>query len=110
MKGVQPFINNGKPLNGENYKNLKTQCFYKLAEQINMGNIWVKCNDIELRNKIIEELEVVRRKNIDLDGKLAILSKKEMKTILGHSPDYADALMMRMRYLFKNNKRILAWG
>ena len=110
MKGVQPFINNGKPLNGENYKNLKTQCFYKLAEQINMGNIWIKCNDIELRNKIIEELEVVRRKNIDLDGKLAILSKKEMKTILGHSPDYADALMMRMRYLFKNNKRILAWG
>jgi len=110
MKGVQPFINNGKPLNGENYKNLKTQCFYKLAEQINMGNIWIKCNDIELRNKIIEELEVVRRKNIDLDGKLAILSKKEMKAILGHSPDYADALMMRMRYLFKNNKRILAWG
>ena len=110
MKGIQPFINNGKPMNGENYKNLKTQCFYKLAEQINMGNIWIKCNDIELRNKIIEELEVVRRKNIDLDGKLAILSKKEMKAILGHSPDYADALMMRMRYLFKNNKRILAWG
>ena len=41
--------------------------------------------------------------------KLAILSKKEMKATLGHSPDYADALMMRMRYLFSGGKRILAW-
>ena len=109
MKGVQPFVNNSKALNNENYRNLKTQCFYKLAEQINAGNIWIKCNDTTLRNTIIEELEVIRRKNIDLDGKLAILSKKEMKATLGHSPDYADALMMRMRYLFKNNKRIVAW-
>jgi len=109
MKGVQPFVNNAKPLNKENYQNLKTQCFYKLAEQINMGNIWIKCNDTTMRNKIIEELEVIRRKNMDNDMKLAILSKKEMKATLGHSPDYADALMMRMRYMFKNNKRIVAW-
>ena len=91
------------------YQNLKTQCFYKLAEQINAGNIWIKCNDTTMRNKIIEELEVIRRKNMDNDMKLAILSKKEMKATLGHSPDYADALMMRMRYMFKNNKRILAY-
>ena len=110
MKGVQPFINNAKALNKENYQNLKTQCYYKLAEQINVGNIFIKENDIDIRNKIIEELEVIRRKNMDMDGKLSILSKKEMKVILGHSPDYADALMMRMRYLFKNNQRILAWG
>jgi len=109
MKGVQPFVNNSKALNNENYKNLKTQCFYKLAEQINAANIWIKCNDTDLRNKIIEELEVIRRKNMDMDGKLAILSKKEMKATLGHSPDYADALMMRMRYMFKNNNRIVAW-
>lgn len=109
MKGVQPFVNNAKALEKENYQNLKTQCFYKLAEQINVGNIWIKCNDIGLRNKIIEELEVIRRKNMDNDMKLAILSKKEMKATLGHSPDYADALMMRMRYLFKGNTRILAY-
>ena len=109
MKGVQPFVNNAKPLNKENYQNLKTQCFYKLAEQINAANILIKCNDSTLRNTIIEELEVIRRKNMDNDMKLAILSKKEMKATLGHSPDYADALMMRMRYLFKNNKRIVAW-
>jgi len=109
MKGVQPFVNNAKALDKENYQNLKTQCFYKLAEQINVGNIWIKCNDIDLRNKIIEELEVIRRKNMDNDMKLAILSKKEMKATLGHSPDYADALMMRMRYMFKGNRKILAY-
>ena len=109
MKGVQPFVNNAKALEKENYQNLKTQCFYKLAEQVNVGNIWIKCNDIDLRNKIIEELEVIRRKNMDNDMKLAILSKKEMKATLGHSPDYADALMMRMRYMFKGNRRILAY-
>jgi hypothetical protein len=109
MKGVQPFVNNAKPLDKESYQNLKTQCYYKLAEQINVGNIWVKCNDTDLRNKIIEEFEVIRRKNMDNDGKLSILSKKEMKAILGHSPDFADALMMRMRYMFKNGRKIMAW-
>jgi hypothetical protein len=57
----------------------------------------------------IEEFEVIRRKNMDNDGKLSILSKKEMKAILGHSPDFADALMMRMRYMFKNGRKIMAW-
>jgi PBSX family phage terminase large subunit len=109
MKGVQPFVNNAKALDKESYQNLKTQCYYKLAEQINVGNIWVKCNDTDLRNKIIEEFEVIRRKNMDNDGKLSILSKKEMKAVLGHSPDFADALMMRMRYMFKNGRKIMAW-
>ena len=110
MKGVVPFINNSKPMKAENYKNLKSQCYYKLAEQINAGNIHIKCKKIDIRNKIIEELEVVRRKNIDLDGKLAILSKKEVKAAIGRSPDYADSLMMRMKFLFGGGNKILAWG
>ena len=110
MKGVTAFINNSKPIKGENYKNLKTQCYYKLAEQINAGNILIKEKKIDIRNKIIEELEVVRRKNIDVDGKLAILSKKEIKQSIGRSPDYADSLMMRMRFLFGKTNKILAWG
>lgn len=110
MKGVNAFINNSKALKGENYKNLKSQCYYKLAEQINAGNIYIKCKDVDIRNKIIEELDVVRRKNIDLDGKLAIISKKEVKASIGRSPDYADSLMMRMKFLFGGGNRILAWG
>ena len=110
MKGVNAFINNAKPMKNENYKNLKSQCYYKLAEQINAGNIHIKCKNIEIRNKIIEELDVVRRKNIDTDTKLAILSKKEIKAAIGRSPDYGDSLMMRMKYMFGNNNKVLAWG
>lgn len=110
MKGVKAFINNSKAIKGENYRNLKTQCYYKLAEQVNAGNIQIKEKNIDIRNKIIEELEVVRRKDIDLDGKLSILSKKEVKQAIGRSPDYADSLMMRMSYLFGNGNKVLAWG
>ena len=110
MVGVVPFINNSKPIKAENYKNLNTQCYYKLAEQVNAGNILIKEKDIEVRNKIIEELEVVRRSNIDADGKLSIISKKDIKQSIGRSPDYADSLMMRMRFLFGKENKILAWG
>ena len=44
---------------------------------------------------------------MDLDGKLAILSKKEVKAAIGRSPDYADSLMMRMRFLFGGGNRII---
>ena len=47
---------------------------------------------------------------MDLDGKLAILSKKEIKAAIGRSPDYADSLMMRIELLFGGGNRILAWG
>tara|TARA_R110002020_G_scaffold358437_4_gene570725 strand:+ start:642 stop:1964 length:1323 start_codon:yes stop_codon:yes gene_type:complete len=110
MKGVTPFMNNSKALKKENYKNIKTQCYYKLAEQVNVGNVWIKCKDIDIRNKIIEELDVVRRKNMDMDGKLCILSKKEIKQSIGRSPDYGDSLMMRMYYLLGRGNRVLAWG
>ena len=31
-----------------------------------------------------------------MDGKIAIEGKEKMKEILGRSPDFADAIMMRM--------------
>ena len=31
----QGFVNNAKALKGENYQNIKTQCYYKLADMIN---------------------------------------------------------------------------
>jgi phage terminase large subunit len=42
-----------------------------------------------------EELGVVKSKNVDKDTKVQIISKEEMKELLGRSPDYADTLMMR---------------
>ena len=97
------FNNNGKVINGENYQNLKTQCYYKLAEYINAGKIYVQTNNTSIKEYMTKELEQVRRDKIDRDTKLAIVSKEKVKNILGRSPDYSDALMMRMFYELKKN-------
>jgi phage terminase large subunit len=99
----KPFQNNGKVINGENYTNLKTQCYYKLAEQINSGQVYVSPNSPKMKETIIQELEQVRRFNIDKDSKLAMLPKEKVKDVLGRSPDFSDALMMRMWYELKPN-------
>jgi len=98
----QSFVNNAKPLRKENYQNLKTQCFYTLAKKINEGQIGITCPDINIKECIIEELEQVRAKNQDKDAtKLQIISKDTIKALIGRSPDYADALAMRMYYEIK---------
>jgi len=99
----QGFTNNARALKGENYQNLKTQCYYKLADQINKGQIGIDCHDVNTKNNIIEELEQVRMKDADKDNKLQIIPKDNVKAILGRSPDYADALAMRMFYEIDSN-------
>ena len=99
----QGFVNNARALKNENYQNLKTQCFYKLADLINKGQIGISCSDINTKNYIIEELEQVRMKDADKDNKLQILPKDTVKSIIGRSPDYADALAMRMYYEVDSN-------
>ena len=47
------------------------------------------------KESIIQELEQVRIKNIDQDGKRAVEGKEKIKELIGRSPDYADAIMMR---------------
>ena len=94
----QGFVNNARPIKGENYQNLKTQCYYKLADLINKGQIGIDCEDISIKNNIIEECEQIRMKDADKDNKLQMLPKDTVKDIIGRSPDYSDALAMRMYY------------
>lgn len=93
----QGFVNNSKALNG-NYQNLKSECYYLLAEKINKRELYVRCDEIEVRKKLNEELEYVWKHNADKDGKLAIMPKDKVKEKLGRSPDIADMLMMRMHF------------
>lgn len=102
LSGCVGFVNGSKALKGENYQNLKTQCYYKLAEVINAGQMYI--TDTPYKEEIISELEIVKRTQVDKDSnKLAIEGKDVMKQKLGHSPDYADAIMMRMWYHLKSN-------
>ena len=92
------FISNERPINGENYNNLKTQCYVKLSELFNKGEISININNPTLIDKIMEELLVIKLKNVDKDTKVTINTKDEQKRILGHSPDFGDAIMMKMFY------------
>lgn len=89
-----PFNDKGeKPK--ENYINLKSQCYFRLAERINKGGLFIDCDDIEIKNAVIQELEQVKQYNMDKDGKRQILPKDKVKEAIGRSPDFADTLMMR---------------
>lgn len=95
IKGIKPFHGGSKPYK-DTYDNLKSECAFKLAEKINKRELKINCTQ-EQRNKITKELEVLKRKSVDSDTtKLGIIKKDDMKKILGHSPDYLDALLMGM--------------
>lgn len=102
LKGCVSFNNNASPLNKENYSNLKSQCYFKLADCINKNEITANITEEDITAKITEELEQVKRKDIDKDGKLSIIPKDQVKQVLGRSPDYSDAMMLRMYFLLKN--------
>jgi phage terminase large subunit len=89
------FVNNSRPLNDENYNNLKSQCYFKLAERINSGLLYIQCDDIKMKADIIQELEQVKQHNMDKDGKKMVMPKDKVKEYIGRSPDYSDTLMMR---------------
>lgn len=106
LPGVKSFINNSKPIeiNGNPYiyQNLKSQCYYLLAEMIENRKVKIKNIDNELFEMICQELQIIKQKDIDSDGKLSIIPKDIMKKVLGRSPDYADCIMMRMYYELKS--------
>lgn len=108
LRNAKPIVNNSKALNEENFKNLKTQLYFKLAELINSNS--VKCAVETYKNEMIEELQVVRHKPTDSVGKLEMVDKGEVKRILGRSPDFSDAMAYRMFFEFKNTgKKIVSF-
>lgn len=101
LRGIKGFVANRSPVENEdgkkpNYRSLKAQCAYLLAEYVNSHRIAIKDCEENLKIGLIEELEQIKGKNINADGKLDIVSKDEVKEHLGRSPDLSDCLLMRM--------------
>ena len=98
------FVNNSSPILSpeektiRNYKNLKDQCYFELQSIIESWKMQLIVMDSDDKDLIIEELDVIKQKNPDKWGKLQILSKDEIKTLIGRSPDRSDAIAMRMRF------------
>ena len=102
LPGVKGFMGNRRPfdvrdmgkMTPANYSNLKTQCIFKLAELINQHKISVQVEDI--RDKLAEELGVLQRVDVDKEGKVKVISKEAIKERIGRSPDFLDAMFMRV--------------
>lgn len=103
--GYRGFVNNSSALPNpitrvdENYNNLKSQCYFRLADRINKGQLFICAT--EYKNEIIEELEQVKQHNMDKDSKRQVLPKDKVKELIARSPDFADALMMREYFELK---------
>ena len=108
---VKGFVANKSPIkrgNGDhNYNNLKSQCYFMLANFVNERRMWFMPTDKIIKDMLIQELEVVKKRHIEKDGKNAVLPKEEVKMMIQRSPDYSDAMMMRMYFeLGKNDTTI----
>lgn len=120
IKGSIPFLNGSRAMPnptakvkeggktiGENYTNLKTQCFYMSGDSVNGGeysiseNVANKMYDerMTVRQRFMFERKAIKRDKADFDGKLKIIGKDQMKAKLnGESPDLMDMFMMRERF------------
>lgn len=96
------FLNNGRPFNGENYENLKAQCSIKMSELIMAREVGELNTPADVIDIVTEEMEQVKRRDMDKDGKIKIVQKETVKQMLGRSPDEWDSIMMRA--YFEYNK------
>jgi hypothetical protein len=108
--GCKGFVNNSRSISG-NYTNLKSECYYTLAKYVNESNIFIDVNENEkLKTMIIEELEQVKSKDEITEGKLAVISKEEVKKLIGRSPDNSDMIMMRMYFEIYKQTQYVDYG
>lgn len=99
--GCRGFMGGKSPYRGQNYMNLRSQCYYFISKKINLREIAVRTADIQLRNAMIEEFEHIKAWNRDKDSKrLQIIPKDEIKKHIGRSPDFSDTIMMRAMFEF----------
>lgn len=93
--GSIAFAGNAKPFKF-GFDNLRSECYYTLAQYISSGQVSL-AGIGNSKDVVFRELASIRRDRKDTE-KIKILSKDAVKTYLGNSPDYADAIMMRMYF------------
>ena len=77
------------------YENLRAQCFFMLQQRLNDCGIYFEPKNIHLQEIITQELMSIKEAAQKDTGKLKIIPKEEIRVVLGHSPDFSDALSMR---------------
>lgn len=105
--GATPMIQDGKPKDGRprpNYTNLRAQVHFLFRDRLRDYGVYFPIDDVHLQNYISNELRAIKKSEIKSDGKLGIIPKDQIRAVLGRSPDYVDALVMREVFELKHNK------
>lgn len=114
-----PFVNNGAVESKYKYvyANLKSQAAYAFADRINAGEISINPNlltrrfsgkgyeNLPLSQILLRERRVIRQDKDNTDRGFALPKKKTMISIIGHSPDFIEALFMIEIFNIRKTKR-----
>lgn len=124
LDGVVGFVANAVPIKKENkedatervthnYKNLRSQCWFELANRVNSGQIGIYRNlPINIKDMLVQDLEVMKQMDEDKDASLRVITKKELKDTgaLNRSTDVGDVFMMRMYFEINPNEFAFAFA
>lgn len=98
------------------YRDLKSQCAYMFAHKILDGEISIEprllnmrfsgkgFSNVPLRQILLKERRAIRAEDDSQDKGFSLIKKKVMKSLVGHSPDYIEGLLMR--FIFEVGKNM----
>ncbi len=102
FENAEAIVNNSRALNGENYYNLKTQLYFRLSEAFNGGELAFNRITDEQAERLTQELQILRREKVEMDGKVCMTSKSQIKKQINRSPDYSDCLAYLMFFFLED--------
>ena len=98
------------------FDNIKSQCAYMFYHALNDGELSINPDLLDLKfsgdgysnmalRDILRKERKAIKKNIDIsDNGFCIIKKRMMKQIVGHSPDFIEALLMIFIFKIKKHK------
>lgn len=93
LPGSLAFHAQGRAKDDKNYATIKDECGFKLANRINEAGMYIAT---ELyKSEAVAEIEQLKNKDIDSDGRLRLMPKDDIKTHIGRSPDLLDVMILR---------------
>lgn len=93
LPGAHAFHAQGKAKDDKNYATIKDECGYKLANRINTSGMFIETETG--KQTLVEELEQLKNKDVDKEGRLRLMPKDEIKQNIHRSPDILDVLILR---------------
>lgn len=103
------------------YDTMKSQCAYMFVQKIQSGGISFAPAILErrfsgigfegrkLRDILLTERKAIKQDEAKIDKGWCLIKKDVMKKLIGHSPDFIEAMIMRMYFEIKKPSANRSW-